>query len=65
MKTYTLCLYLMGEPALVRRLVYYIFFLLLYAFEKIKRELSFVKKTLDKRCWQEYYVNKILLKKIL
>lgn len=38
---YTLCLYLMEEPALVRRLVCYIFFLLGYAFGLLKRELLF------------------------
>lgn len=32
---------MMGEPALMRRLICYIFFLLGYAFELLKRELSF------------------------
>lgn len=35
---------MMGEPALMHRLICYIFFLLGYAFELLKRELSFCKR---------------------
>lgn len=49
----------MGEPALVHRFLYYIFSKFHYMIRKIKRELSFWKKLLDKQWKREYCENVI------